>query len=219
MRNFILFSFFIILISLLTISKAHSLNSFFEFSSEESSKKINTVKKSSFETHSNSYSNSKEEKPKSIEPTKQKTAKEQRKIAKQERKEFRKAIWKSIKEQRKINKQIKKKNRKNGIKKSSKKTHWAAYLSFFSTLTALGIIALAIILKYAIFNVLVPLAIILLIVSVIASIIGISAVSSKEITLYHKSHTITLALIGGIIAFLSLLFIGFIIIALSALSI
>ena len=216
MRVFISLLFVLIFTTSFNKAEANFFSNYsFSFSSEESNKKI-TLKES------NSI---KDIKPKSTEPTKQKTAKEiekeikkeQRKIAKQSRKEIRKVLWKSIKEQRAVNKE----NRKKGIKNPNEKVHWAAYLSFFSTLTSIGIITTAIIFNaatYAIFSFLVPFAIGLLVLSVIASIIGISVVASNETTLYHKSHTITLALIGGIIAFLALLFIGFVVLAVSALS-
>ena len=222
MRVFI--SFLFLLIFTISFSKAEAnfvSNYSFGFSSEKPNKKIIVKEDNS----------TKDIKSKSIESTKHKTTteigietetekeikKEQRKIAKQNRKQIRKIIWKSIKEKRKVNKEV----RKNETKNPNKRVHWAAYLSFFSTLTGIGIITTAIILNaatYAIFSFLVPFAIGLLVLSVIASIIGISVVASNETTLYHKSHTITLALIGGIIAFLALLFIGFLVIAVSALS-
>jgi len=201
MRNITFLFILTLFLSLSNNVNAHnSLTYSITFSSEESSKSIISTK---------------ETKPKSIEPTKQTTIKEQRKIAKQNRKEFRKNIWESLKQNRKINKE----NRKNRIKDANPKIHWAAYVSFFGALVAIGIIAAAIILNsatYAIFSFLIPLALGLLVLSVITSIIGISAVASDDITLYHKSKTITLALIGGIISLLSLLFIGFVILAVSA---
>lgn len=152
----------------------------------------------------NSKSNFIKQANKNKQLTKHKVSKKDKQISKQKRKEFRRAIWKNLKE-----------SRKNGIKDANPKIHWAAYLSFFGALVAITTIVAGLILKYAIFNVLFPVAIVLLIVSLIASIIGISVVASKEMTLYHKSKTITLSLIGGILALLSLLFIGFIIVALS----
>ncbi len=216
MRAFILLLFLSLFIGFSTASKAStfSINSL-NFPSEESSEK-DIFKENSSDVIST----------KSVEPAKQKTKtkkqikqekKQRKQLAKQNRKEFRKAIWTTIKEQRKTNKE----NRKNGIKEKGQKIHWAAYVSFFSALTGLGIIATTIILGttgYTIGALLPLFAIGLLILSVITAIIGISVVANKDITLYHKSHTMTLALIGGIASLLSLLLIGFVIVAISALS-
>ncbi len=210
MRHFFVFLF---LFLSFTTAKAHFLSEY--SSSSYSEKPKSTVKKKDNSATVPTEKTVNTEKQ-TYKPNSKIKKKEQRKIAKTQRKQLRKTVWKALKEQRKVNKE----NKKAGIKNTKPKIHWAAYLSFFATLLALGIFVAAFFFAtmYAIFSFLVPFAIGLLVVSLIASIIGISVVANDDTTLYHKSHTITLALIGGILAFLSLLAIGFIILAISALS-
>ncbi len=211
MRTFILISLLSLLISLSSNSNAHSLEYSVEFSSEESSSKTITTKKSSSSVIPK----------KSIEQAKQKTKKEsreekkeQKKISKQQRKEFKKTLWKTIKEQQKINKE----NRKNGTKEPRKKIHWAAYVAFFGALLALGIFVAAIAIgsMYAIFSYLLPFALLLLPVSIISGIIGVSVAMNDNNEKFDKTYTLVLALVGGLLSFLTLLFIIMLILALSA---
>ena len=217
MRVFIIFSFSLLFISFSVTSKAYNLPS------EEISKVILSKKNSSTSNSDIIFDENTESDKKAVKQITRKEKREyrrqQKKIAKQSRKEFRKAIWKTIKEQHKINKANKDNEEKGETsgKKTKRKIHWAAYLSFFSALGGIGLIAAAIILETV--GVLVPFLIIgLLLLSVITAVVGISAVASDETSLYHKSHTITLALIGGITALLALLIIGFVVVAVSALS-
>jgi hypothetical protein len=215
MRTFIFLLFFSILISLSTLSKANSITYLLEFSSEKSSSKVILTKKKNFSSHSTLYSD-KDIKPKSIEPITQKTAKEKRKIEIQVRKEFRKAIWKYIIEQRKVNKKVRKENRKKGIK--NQRIHWAAYLAIFGALIALGIFIAAIAIGsiYVSFSYLLPLALLLLPVSIISGIIGVSVVANDDNEKYDKTTTMVLSLVGGILSLVTLLFIILLLLALSA---
>lgn len=215
MRNFIILLFLSVFINLSSVLKAHNVLNY-SLLSEESSK-ITISKKNNSTTHSDT-----DIKPKNIAPKKQKTArettKEQRKIKRQQRKELRKTIWKSLKKQRKINKEIRKENRKKGIKDSTRNIHWAAYVAFFGAILALGIFvgAIAVGTMYAIFSYLLSLAILLLPVSIISGIIGVSVALNDDNEKFDKTYTLALALVGGILSLLMLLFIILLILALSA---
>lgn len=211
MRNFSLLLFLFIFINLFSNLKAHNLLGYSLLSSE-STGKITISKKNSSINRSDA----------DVKPIKQKTAKEtskeQRKIKKQQRKEFRKAIWKNFKEQRKINKKIRKENRKKGIKDSPRKIHWAAYLAIFGAVLALGIFvaAIAIGAMYAIFSYLLPLAFLLLPISIISAIIGVGVALNDDNEKFDKTYTLVLALVGGTLSLLMLLFIILLLLALSA---
>jgi hypothetical protein len=209
MRNFNFLIFLFIFISLSSALKATTL---LNFSSEESSK-ITIAKKSNSSTNS-TLTSEEDINLKSAAPTTQKTDK---KINKEERTEFRKAIWKSIKEQRKVNKKVRKENRKNGIKNPNQKIHWAAYVAIFAAFIALGIIIAVLFLgaTYTIFNILGPIALLLLPISIISGIIGVSVVLNDNNEKFDKAYTLILSLVGGIFSLLLLLFIISLILALA----
>lgn len=187
-------------------------STFLHYETGFSSEKI--VKKSSSDAQKTKTStNKKHTKKREEKRTTKENAKEEKKIAKNQRKELRKALWKSIKEQGKLRKE----NRKNGNKDANKKIHWAAYLAFFGALAALLIFvgAIAFGTMFVIFEYLASIALLLLPISIISGIIGVSVALNDDNQKFDKSYTLLLAILGGGLALLMLLSIILIILALS----
>lgn len=136
--------------------------------------------------------------------------KEKKKLKKQLRKAVRKALWQKITNRKKT---------LNSKEEKGNRIHWGAYASAFSSLTGVGIIIASLILRTAIFNILGPFAIVLLLFSVIMSIVSMIAMGNSQKDKYDKFNTNLIAGISGAVSLIVLLFIGFVVLAISSMTI